>query len=252
MICISYSRGAGFIWSSEESGFRHLYRYALDQYEIVQLTQGDWEVTELEAVDEENGWVYFSATKAGPAERHLYRVPLDGGEIEQLTQKPGTHQIEMASNGSVFIDSFSSRNQPTQVSVHSADGERIAWLSENAIDDDHAYGPFAGKHGTTEWGTIESADGHVLHWQLTKPQDFDPEKTIPVIVHVYGGPTGQMVTDSWSRRVLIEQYWGPAGLPGVFSRQPWRGPLWQGIPESGLINALASWRPRTNCWALNG
>lgn len=200
-----------FLWSSEKSGFRHLYLYDLDSSGVHQLTDGDWEVTELEAVDEDGGWVYFTGTRAGPEQRQLYRVPLAGGLVQQITKRTGTHQVSMSKTGEAYVDSFSSRNQPTQVSVHQADGERLAWLSENAVVEGHPYAPYLGEHGETRRGTLAAPDGQALHWQLTVPRDFDPGRRYPVIVYVYGGPTGQMVTDDWSRRILVEQFWVQQG-----------------------------------------
>src|SRR4029077_14693490 len=43
--------GKRFLWSSERTGYRHLYLYGLDGKESAQLSKGDWEVTGLEAVD---------------------------------------------------------------------------------------------------------------------------------------------------------------------------------------------------------
>jgi dipeptidyl-peptidase-4 len=200
-------RSEQFLWSSERSGFRHLYLYGADGAEVRQLTDGDWEVTELEAVDEAGGWVWFSGTRAGPEQRQLYRVPLTGGAAQQVTRRPGTHDVDMAETGNVFVDRYSSRAQPTQVSVHDAAGERLAWLNENAVTDDHPYAPYLADHGDTVRGTLEASDGQLMHWQMTRPKDFDATRRYPVIVFVYGGPTGQLVTDSWARRILIEQYW---------------------------------------------
>src|SRR6266699_2560765 len=70
--------GKRFLWSSERSGYRHLYLYGLNGKESAQLTKGDWEVTGLEGVDDAKGIVYFNATEKTPIERHLYRVRLDG------------------------------------------------------------------------------------------------------------------------------------------------------------------------------
>src|SRR5262249_927410 len=42
----------GFLWSSERSGYRHLYLYDLGGKQLAQLTKGDWEVRRIEAVDE--------------------------------------------------------------------------------------------------------------------------------------------------------------------------------------------------------
>jgi dipeptidyl-peptidase-4 len=200
-------RSEHFLWSSERTGFRHLYLYALDGGEARQLTDGDWEVTELEAVDEAGGWVWFSGTRAGPEQRQLYRVPLAGGDVQQVTRRPGTHDVDMADTGTVFVDRYSNRAQPIQVSVHDAAGERLAWLNENAIAGDHPYAPYLADHGDTVRGTLEASDGQLMHWQMTRPKDFDPGRRYPVIVYVYGGPTGQLVADAWSKNLLVEQYW---------------------------------------------
>jgi dipeptidyl-peptidase-4 len=200
-----------FLWSSERDGFRHLYLYSLEGGEPLRLTGGNWEVTELEGVDEQNGWVYFSATREGPAQRHLYRVSLAGGEPQRLTKRSGTHGIEMPASASVFVDAFSSTQQPLQVSLHDAGGKHLAWLSENAVTAEHPYAPYLPAHAPTLSGTLESVDGHALHWQMVKPGNFDPAKKYPVIVLVYGGPTGQLVTESWGRRMLVTQYWAQQG-----------------------------------------
>src|SRR6202140_1265858 len=70
--------GQRFLWSSERSGFRHIYLYNLEGKQLAQLTKGDWEVSAIDAVDEKAGVIYFTATEKSPMERHLYRVGLDG------------------------------------------------------------------------------------------------------------------------------------------------------------------------------
>src|SRR5580704_13618613 len=64
--------GKRFLWSSERSGYRHLYLYDLDGKQLAQITKGEWEITALNAVDESKGLVYFTATEASPMERQLY------------------------------------------------------------------------------------------------------------------------------------------------------------------------------------
>jgi dipeptidyl-peptidase-4 len=44
------ARDGGLIWASERSGFMHLYRW--DRGKLRQLTRGNWEVNEVEGVDE--------------------------------------------------------------------------------------------------------------------------------------------------------------------------------------------------------
>src|SRR5438445_194432 len=75
--------GKRFLWSSERSGYRHLYLYDLEGKQLAQITKGEWEVSGVDAVDEAKGVVYFSGTAKSPLERHLYRVSLDGSAISR-------------------------------------------------------------------------------------------------------------------------------------------------------------------------
>src|SRR5260221_1635712 len=76
--------GKRFLWSSERSGYRHLYLYDLEGKELAQLTKGEWEVSAVDAVAEAKGLVYFTATEKSPLELHLYRVTLDGTRFTRL------------------------------------------------------------------------------------------------------------------------------------------------------------------------
>ena len=78
-----------FIWGSERDGHMHLYRYKLDGTLLQRLTQGPWEVTGLDDVDEAAGTVLFTATEKSPLERHLYRTSLSGGESAGSPRRRG-------------------------------------------------------------------------------------------------------------------------------------------------------------------
>lgn len=187
-----------FIWSSERSGFQHLYLHDRDGKPRRQLTDGPWVVEKLLAVDEGRGMVFFSGTRDTPLERHAYSVPLAGGDVSKLTQAAGMHSVTFSENASVYIDNWSNPVTPPQATLHSADGRQLLTLLENIVDTDHPYGRFMAAHRPIEFGKIPSADGQDLHYSLIKPADFDPNKRYPVVVEVYGGPAGQMVTRSWS------------------------------------------------------
>src|ERR1039458_10240679 len=53
--------GKRFLWSSERSGYRHLYLYDFSGKQPLQLTKGDWEVSHVDGVDEAKDVVYFTA-----------------------------------------------------------------------------------------------------------------------------------------------------------------------------------------------
>jgi dipeptidyl-peptidase 4 len=203
-----------FIWSSERDGFRHLYLYDYEGELIRRLTDGDWQVDELIGIDEELGMVYFTASEAATPEKHLYRQSLitrSPEAVNRISRRSGWHEISMDRQARVYVDTFSNSSQPPQLSLHDIDGERLAWLVENRIAEDHPYGPWSEGHRSTEFGTIVAPQGHELHYRLIRPAEFDPDRQYPVFIHVYGGPTHRMVTDSWSRRMLVDQYMARRG-----------------------------------------
>ena len=64
---------------SERDGFAHLYLFPVGKNAKRpprRLTAGAWCVLRVIAVDENRGWVYFTANERGPLERHLYRARL--------------------------------------------------------------------------------------------------------------------------------------------------------------------------------
>src|SRR5581483_8995722 len=57
------------LWTSERTGFRHLYLYGRTGKLEKQLTSGDWEVDSIAGVDEGHRRVFFTSTEASPLER---------------------------------------------------------------------------------------------------------------------------------------------------------------------------------------
>jgi dipeptidyl-peptidase-4 len=69
-----------FLWTSERSGYNHIYLYQNDGALIRQVTEGKWEVRSVYGADEE-GIVYFSSNQENVTERHIYGIRLDGGGL---------------------------------------------------------------------------------------------------------------------------------------------------------------------------
>ena len=196
---INFLGDGRILWTSERSGFRHIYLLDADGKLQKQLTDGDWQVDAIEAVDQEAGRVYFTATQASPLQKQLYMVPLAGGEIRRVSQNEGMHDINFSDNASVYVDSWSNPAMPPQTELHHASGELIAKLVDNDLSDEsHPYARFLSSHRPIEFGELKAEDGQTLHYSLIKPVDFDPDKRYPVVVHVYGGPASQTVKQAWS------------------------------------------------------
>ena len=196
---LRFLKDGRFLWSSERSGFEHLYIASEDGAKLTALTQGEWVVDGLLAIDETAGLAYVSGTRDGATETHVYAVPLAGGEPRRLTQAPGMHAAAFARNASVYVDSWSSDTTLPQIELFKADGTKLATLLTNDVTSaSHPYAKYRAAHQTTTYGTLTAADGTTpLHYSLIKPAGFDPKKRYPVVVFVYGGPASQTVTRAW-------------------------------------------------------
>jgi dipeptidyl-peptidase-4 len=204
-----------FIWASERDGYKHLYLYHNDGRLNRQLTQGDWVVTGINAVDENSQTVYFSGRADTPLESHLYRVGLAGGDIARITAAGYFNNVTFSDDASVYINAFSSINTPPQTALYRANGERLTWLIENAVDADHPLANYIQNWVEPEFGTIKTADGTELYYRLYQPAGVT--KDAPAIVYHYGGPIAQVVTNRWAgTRGLMFQYWAQQGFV-VFS-----------------------------------
>ena len=193
-----------FIWESRRSGNRHLYLYGDDGKLIRALTDGNWDVVAegeraIRGVDERSGRVYFLANKESPLERQLYYTSLNEGtrEVGRVTQSAGWHAVTMSKDAKVFLDTFSTPEQPPSLTLRSASGESLEVLVANEVKGDHPYAPYMSEHVPTEFGTLKASDGQTLHYQLLKPRHLEAGKRYPVIVDVYGGPGVQRVRRAW-------------------------------------------------------
>jgi dipeptidyl-peptidase 4 len=184
--------GRRFLWSSERSGYRHLYLYDLEGKQLAQITKGEWEVSAVDAVDEGKGLVYFSGTAKSPLERHLYRVSLDGSAISRITIHNGTHGVNMAPDASAFVDTYSDVMTPPRQDIDRADGSLLRVVNENKVAELEEY-----HLSTPQFLSVKARDGMPLNAVMTKPPDFDATKKYPVLVFTYGGPHAQVVTNAW-------------------------------------------------------
>ena len=183
----------GFILRSELDGWRHLYFYDINGNLHKQLTKGEWNVSEIVLVDEENQKIYFEANKGERLETHLFVVGFDGDDLEQLTNISGTHNATVSSHGKYFYDTYSEINTPAKLDLYDGDGDLIRNLGDrkSKIFDEY-------KLGNTEMFSIETDDGFELPAMWVLPSGFDVNKKYPVLFSVYGGPGGTDVTNSFS------------------------------------------------------
>lgn len=199
-----------FLWISDRDGFKHLYRYSYNGELINQVTDGDWEVTNVLAVNSEQDQIFYESTEADPLERHLYSIRFDGSDKTKYTNQPGRHSFSMGPDGRYYIDTWSNVETPRQVDLRTTEngGEPLKKLVDNQqvteYTSEYLYAP-------RELFTFTTSQEYDLDGYIIKPPDFDEEKEYPLILMVYGGPSSQGVynqfeTNAWVQYLAQEGY----------------------------------------------
>jgi dipeptidyl-peptidase-4 len=184
----------GFIRTSEQDGFKHIYHHDNQGNLIRQITSGKWEVTNLVGVDEKGKKIYYISTEASPLERNLYVISIDGKNKKILTPEKGTYSVNMSKDFKYFIANFSNSATPLKVTLNEASGKLLKVLEDNQeLKSKLSTFALSGK----EFFSFNTVDGTPLNGYMIKPADFDPNKKYPVLMYVYGGPGSQNVTNAW-------------------------------------------------------
>jgi dipeptidyl-peptidase-4 len=190
--------GAYFLWLSERDGWQHIYAVSTTGETIRLLTPGDFDAVHIAGVDEENGFVYFTASPDHPAQRYLYRAHLDGtGGVQRVSPagQAGTHSYKLSPNGQWAFHTFSRFGQPPVVSLISLPNHqtRRVLAANRALQEKIAsLTPCPHEFFKVDIGHSLSVDA----WCL-KPPDFDPTDSYPLVIHVYGEPAACTVLDAW-------------------------------------------------------
>lgn len=182
-----------FLWLSERTGYKHVYRYGNGGALLGAVTAGDWQVRSIERVDEAAGLLWFEGTKDGATGRHLYRIRFDGTGLVCLTPGLGTHQFELSADGAFVLDRWSAMDQPTVVRVLDAAGQVVREIGRADA------GEGAAKYGLAprQRLTIQARDGYELDASVILPVGWQEGARHPVFLPTYSGPNAPTVRDSW-------------------------------------------------------
>ena len=184
-----------FIWTSEASGWRHLYHYDADGSVDDQITDGNWTVTDYYGYDPNNKRVFYQSTQNGSVNRGVYSVKINGRNTKGLATKEGTNAADFSADYSQFINTFSSIETPGKFTLHDAkNGDLIRKIKDNqALTDKLSQYNTAEK----EISTID-INGNELNMWMIKPSDFDASKKYPLLMYQYSGPGSQEVKNRFA------------------------------------------------------
>jgi dipeptidyl-peptidase-4 len=181
-----------FLWLSERSGWRHIYRYSASGSLMRQVTSGDWEARRIHGLDASQTTVFLDATAHTPVGLDVYRVGLDGAGLRRLSQQDGRHRAFFNPSRTLFLDSWNDVSTPPQVRLHRANGETVRVVNDNVVSALREY-----RLSKPEFLQVKARDGFVMEAMMIKPPDFDPSRRYPVYQFAYAGPHLQQVVNGW-------------------------------------------------------
>ncbi len=187
--------GKSFLWVSEQDGWRHLYRMSRNGKESLLLTKGNFDVIEIAAVKENEGYVYFYASPDNATQKYLYRTKLDGSVLpERITpsSQPGTHQYDISPVADFAYHSFSNHKvqfitEAISLNTH-LDNNGKSLVQEAVNKASKLTSPL-------EFFKVKTDEGVEMDGWMVKPENFDPSKKYPVVFFVYSEPAGANVID---------------------------------------------------------
>lgn len=178
---------------SERDGYNHLYLYTIAGNLVRQITKGNFEVTDFLGYDEANGTTYYVSNEGSPLRTAIYKIDSKGKKTK-LSTKEGTNNALFSKNFAYFINTYSSKDTPTEITLNDSKGRELVTLLDNKqlkSQLTHLNMP------TKEFFTFKTSQGVELNGWMMKPANFDPNKKYPVIMHQYSGPGSQQVLDKW-------------------------------------------------------
>ncbi|MCU0235627.1 MAG: S9 family peptidase [Acidobacteria bacterium] len=194
------NQGREFTWTSERDGWRHLYVISRDGSAVRCITPGKYDVIRVLQIDDQRGWVYFSASPENPSQKYLYRVPLSGAEQPtRLTPKnlSGTNSYRICPKAAWAFHTYSNFSTPPLIQMISLPDHRSVTIFEDNMDLQKNLAEVRGS--PVEFFDVDIGEGVQLSAWCLKPPDFDENMRYPVLFYVYGEPASQTVLDSYGR-----------------------------------------------------
>lgn len=189
--------GERFIWETEKSGWKQFELRHLDGRLLNPLTPATaYPCERVERIDEATGWVYYSAySDSNPYNLQLHRAQLDGTQDRRLTTSPLCHSnFDIAPNHQ-WVTAVREQFDVPPTSVVYATETQQEWVMLDGTQRDRKELGAA----VPELFSFPSSDGQVTLWgTLQKPTHFDPNKSYPLLIDVYGGPESRAFTNRYS------------------------------------------------------
>lgn len=183
------SRHVSFI--SEQNGYAHLYRLAVDSREKKALTDGKYEVTQAE-LSKDGQKIYFVSSEVHPGERHFYVLDLKTGKKTRLTNLTGLGEFYLSPDESAVAIIHSWSTRPPELYLQAlSPAAKPKQITQSTTAEFRAY-PWH----DPEIVTFKARDGVEVYARLFQPDNPHPNR--PAVIFIHGAGYLQNAHRGWS------------------------------------------------------
>ena len=186
-----------FYIMQERDGYNHIYRYDMTGKLVNQVTKGNWDVVNFQGIDEKTKTIFYTASETTATEKDIYSIKTDGTGKKKVSTEKGTHVPEFSKGMKYYINTFSTANKPSFISIYDSKGKQIRILENN---DELIKKMAAFDISNKELFMFKTSEGIELNAWMIKPSNFDATKKYPVFLTFYGGPGSNKVNNSFDGR----------------------------------------------------
>ena len=183
-----------FLWLSDlPAGRRHLFRFNVQTQSLKALTQGDWDIAELQGVTPDGQTALVTGNLSHPIDTQLISVDTSTGQTRVVTTESAMHRTQLSADCSLLIDSWSSLTSPPRVELKKLSGETLRVLGA-PVSDRYQYL----RRAQVKQLTIAARDGQAMQALVMLPPEHESLGKLPVLLHVYAGPQAPTVQNAWA------------------------------------------------------
>ncbi|GAA4281743.1 S9 family peptidase [Gaetbulibacter aestuarii] len=101
-------------FQSEKTGFSHLYTADVNSGKIKALTEGDFEILDVQ-LSKDKKTFFITSNKPGPFEHQFYYLPVNGGKMTKITNVKGGFEVSVSPDEKMLALRYSYINKPWEL-----------------------------------------------------------------------------------------------------------------------------------------
>ncbi|MFO8174703.1 MAG: prolyl oligopeptidase family serine peptidase, partial [Longimicrobiales bacterium] len=178
---------------SEETGYAHLYAVNPDGAGKETLTRGEWEVLEVEVMEEEERFLLHT-NEGSPFNQHAYTMAFDGSRKRALTTGEGSYEVAPSPDGDRMAVIHSVANRPPELFVADFEpGAEMARITHSPTDEWLSF-PWL----KPEIIRFTARDGARVPARIYRPEEVGASANGAAVIFVHGAGYLHNVHNYWS------------------------------------------------------